>query len=338
MTRAIIGKTAQRVLSSAGQQTSWANTAARTGLVSSPSAPRIIAPAAGSGSAAAAIRALSTPSQPLSLPRATSSLLNTAAVAPEVTDSDKESQQGLLSSLLHGSEKAKKEGLTMSHSSAVSRGKFVHEIIRHEVKPDCTAAYKAVLAEYYPKIAKDSRFALRHVGSWEVFIGDLDTFFHIWEYDGYQGYDQCESAYHESDIQRELYDKVRPFLRGRSSWLSQEFSFWPTSPPHDTNGGIYELRTYHLKPGHLLEWAQHWQRGLEARRKFVEPVGAWFAQIGGLHTVVHLWSYPNLAARKETRDAAWQVATWNDTVSQTVKLIDKMHAQIMRPLPFSPLH
>jgi len=226
----------------------------------------------------------------------------------------------------------------MSHSSAVSRGKYVHEIIRHEVKPDCTAAYKAVLAEYYPKIAADPRFALRHVGSWEVFIGDLDTFFHIWEYDGYEGYDSCESAYHESDIQRELYDKVRPYLRGRSSWLSQEFSFWPTSPPHDTNGGIYELRTYHLKPGHLLEWAQHWQRGLEARRKFVEPVGAWFAQIGGLHTVVHLWSYPNLAARKETRDAAWQVATWNDTVSQTVKLIDKMHAQIMRPLPFSPLH
>ncbi|KAE8254954.1 hypothetical protein A4X13_0g3214 [Tilletia indica] len=331
MTRPLIGRTAQRVLTSTSQQaantsSSWANTAARTGLVSSPAAPRIITPATGP----AAIRALSTPSKPVLLPAATSPALN--------EESDTAAQQGLLSSLLHGSEKAKSEGLTMSHSSAVSRGKFVHEIIRHEVKPDCTAAYKAVLAEYYPKIAKDSRFSLRHVGSWEVFIGDLDTFFHIWEYDGYEGYDQCDSAYHESDIQRELYDKVRPFLRGRSSWLSQEFSFWPTSPPHDTNGGIYELRTYHLKPGHLLEWAQHWQRGLEARRKFVEPVGAWFAQIGGLHTVVHLWSYPNLAARKETRDAAWQVATWNDTVSQTVKLIDKMHAQIMRPLPFSPLH
>ncbi|KAK0550954.1 hypothetical protein OC846_002652 [Tilletia horrida] len=327
MSRSVLGRSAQRLLVGPASQNSAATSsslnpfsnpaaAARTGLV-------------GSTSSAASVRALSTPSQPLLLP---------AATAPLRQADGSESQQGLLSSLLHGSEKAKKEGLTMSHSSAVSRGKFVHEIIRHEVKPDCTAAYKAVLAEYYPKLGSDSRFSLRLVGSWEVFIGDLDTFFHIWEYDGYEGYDKCEAAYHDSDIQRELYDKLRPFLKARSSWLSQEFSFWPTSPPHNTNGGIYELRTYHLKPGHLLEWAQHWQRGLEARRKFVEPVGAWFAQIGGLHTVIHLWSYPNLAARKETRDAAWQVATWNDTVSQTVKLIDKMHAQIMRPLPFSPLH
>lgn len=78
------------------------------------------------------------------------------------------------------------------------------------------------------------------------------------------------------------------------------------------------------------------RRGLEARKRFVEPIAAYFSQIGQLHTVQHIWRYESLDQRKKTRDAAWQVETWNDTVTQTVKLIDKMHAQIMRPLPFSP--
>ena len=34
------------------------------------------------------------------------------------------------------------------------------------------------------------------------------------------------------------------------------------------------------------------RKGIEARRRFVEPVGAWFSQIGRLHEVYHLWQYP----------------------------------------------
>lgn len=31
--------------------------------------------------------------------------------------------------------------------------------------------------------------------------------------------------------------------------------------------------------------------GLEARRQFVQPIGAWFAQVGKLHQVIHMWHY-----------------------------------------------
>jgi len=34
------------------------------------------------------------------------------------------------------------------------------------------------------------------------------------------------------------------------------------------------------------------RKGIEARRKFVRPVGAWFSQVGRLHQVYHLWQYP----------------------------------------------
>jgi len=48
-----------------------------------------------------------------------------------------------------------------------------------------------------------------------------------------------------------------PFLQGRSRQLNQEFAFLPTAPPH-AEGGIFELRSYQLKPGTLLEWENAW--------------------------------------------------------------------------------
>ncbi|SPO31568.1 related to NIPSNAP protein [Ustilago trichophora] len=277
-----------------------------------------------------ASRSLIIPSRPLSAEQ------NGATSQQQPEQDGQQPKQSLLKSLLHGSDKAKAEGVTQqSHSMQVARGKYIHEIQRQSVSPAHSDEYRSLIAQYFPKLAEKG-LPMRLTGSWEVIVGDLETFYHIWEYDGYAGYDKAESALRSDPDFQELTRRIRPLLSNRSNWLTQEFSFWPSSPPRTTNG-LYELRTYHLKPGHLLEWEQHWRRGLEARRKFVEPIGAWFTQIGGLHTVFHIWEYPSLEERKRTRDLAWQVETWNDTVSQTVKLIDKMHAQIMRPLPFSPL-
>jgi hypothetical protein len=48
-----------------------------------------------------------------------------------------------------------------------------------------------------------------------------------------------------------------PHLASRSSHLGQEFAFLPTLPPR-VEGGIFELRSYQLKPGTLLEWENAW--------------------------------------------------------------------------------
>ena len=71
----------------------------------------------------------------------------------------------------------------------------------------------------------------------------------------------------------------------------QEFAFWNTVPPRAL-GGVFELRTYGLKPGKLLEWEGHWRKGLEVRKNFMEPIGAWFTQIGTLNRVYHIWQFP----------------------------------------------
>lgn len=94
-----------------------------------------------------------------------------------VQSSDPKKNKGLLGSLLHGSQSAKEDGLTaQSHSRRVGRGKYIHEIQRHVVRPDKVEEYLALLGEIYPKLAADESIPCRLVGSWQVHIGELETF------------------------------------------------------------------------------------------------------------------------------------------------------------------
>lgn len=78
------------------------------------------------------------PSIRSSIPSASRTLSATASIsqsapapAPASTSTSTSSKQGILTSLLHGSKTAQNDGLTTkSHSSAVARGKYIHEIQR----------------------------------------------------------------------------------------------------------------------------------------------------------------------------------------------------------------
>ncbi|KDQ63122.1 hypothetical protein JAAARDRAFT_168615 [Jaapia argillacea MUCL 33604] len=240
-------------------------------------------------------------------------------------------------SLFHGSPEAKQAGDAESqhHSTLVARGKYVHGFEFHRVKPDAVEAYKKAAEKYYTGIIADPELHLKLSGSWEVLLGEQDTFLHILEYENYAGYDKTTRKLLGSEHEK-TYKELMPFLRSRSSQLNQEFAFFPTAPPH-SQGGIFELRTYQLTPGTLLEWEHTWRRGIEARRKLVTPVGAWFSQLGRLHQAHHMWQYPDLESRKEIREQAWQLDGWAETVSKTAQLAKTMDSFILTPLPFSPL-
>lgn len=111
--------------------------------------------------------------------------------------------------------------------------------------------------------------------------------------------------------------EILPLIQTRTSQLNQEFAFWAVAPPSVDKGGIFELRSYTLKPGSLLEWENEWRVGLEARLKSGHaPIGAWFSQIGQLHQVHHMWHYQSLDHRRQQREKAWTIDTWSGTVSK----------------------
>lgn len=242
-----------------------------------------------------------------------------------------------IQSILHGSLEAKQEGdvQVQQHSKVIARGKYVHGFEVHKVKPDAVEDYRKAAEIYYTAIKDDPELHVKLTGSWETIVGEQDTFFHILEYENYSGYDMTTKKIRNSDHIK-AYQKMLPYLVSRSSQLNQEFAILPTAPPH-SEGGVFELRTYQLNPGTLLQWEQTWRKGIEARRRFVEPVGAWFSQVGRLHQVHHMWQYPDLQTRKETREKAWKLDGWAETVSKTAEYSRLMDSIILLPLPYSPL-
>ncbi|GAA5900290.1 hypothetical protein JCM6882_002298 [Rhodosporidiobolus microsporus] len=245
--------------------------------------------------------------------------------------------KGFASAFLHGSEEAKEEGKEQ-HSKLVGRNKFIHEFQKHKVLPQHVETYRKRIAAYYSGIHDSPEFHAKLTGSWEIVVGELDTFVHVWEYEGSAGFEQTKGAIRESRGHLETFNhEILPLLQSRTSQLNREFRFWQTSPPA-TKGGLYELRTYQLKPGALLEWEHEWRVGLEARLATGHyPVGAWFSQVGPLHQVNHMWQYDSLEARGERRAQSWTQDEWSQTVAKTTRLTTQMTSQILKPLSFSPL-
>jgi hypothetical protein len=238
-----------------------------------------------------------------------------------------------------------------SFSQVLARGKYVHSIVFHEVKPEKVDEYVEIVGSWYPRMAGMPENKVHLVGSWRTEVGDTDTFgtsptsscqanltipVHIWEYQRYHGYHSSLHAIHNHPEYAVFDKRLKSLITAKRTSLMQEFSFWPTTPPRQL-GGVFELRSYTLHPGNLLEWETHWRRGLRARREVMEGVGAWFVQIGELNTVHHLWQFADLEERKVRREQSWSVEGWGDTVHKTVPLIQTMKSRILIPMPWSPV-
>lgn len=127
---------------------------------------------------------------------------------------------------------------------------------------------------FYTAIKDDPELQVKLTGSWETLVGEQDTFLHVLEYENYAGYDKTTRMIQASKVRigllvlvtlwliapqeySDAYKAMLPFINTRSTQLNQEFAFFPTAPPH-TEGGLFELRSYQLKPGTLLEWETTW--------------------------------------------------------------------------------
>ncbi|KAL1987704.1 hypothetical protein VTN96DRAFT_2544 [Rasamsonia emersonii] len=247
-------------------------------------------------------------------------------------------KRGPFSSLIYGTKEGQHfdKDIERSFSQILARGKYVHSIVFHEVKPDKVDEYVELVGRWYPRMAAIEENKVKLVGSWRTEVGDNDTFVHIWEYQRYAGYHESLNSISRHPEFPEFDKKLRSLVKSKKTSLMQEFSFWPTTPPRRL-GGLFELRSYTLHPGNLLEWETHWRRGLKARREVMEGVGAWFVQIGDLNTVHHLWQFANLEERKIRREQSWSIEGWAETVHKTVPLIQTMKSRILIPMPWSPV-
>jgi hypothetical protein len=85
---------------------------------------------------------------------------------------------GPLSSLFYGTEAGRNMDKEMerSFSQVLARGKYVHTIVFHEVKPEKVDEYVDLVGMWYPKISTLPENKVNLVGSWRTEVGDCDTF------------------------------------------------------------------------------------------------------------------------------------------------------------------
>ncbi|XP_054717132.1 protein NipSnap-like [Uloborus diversus] len=205
----------------------------------------------------------------------------------------------------------------------------------HDVKPDHIEPYLKNY-EKYVKVAAEKIEGTELVASFRVEIGDQDQFIHIWRYKhGYpHAHEFLELRHKDNDLRTLIAERVN-FLRYRENQFMLPFSFWGHPEPRQENH-MYEMRSYVLKPGTMIEWGNNWARGVTYRKE--SAVAGFFSQIGQLYTVHHIWAYKDLQMRKSVRDAAWRKPGWDECVAHTVPLIREMQSRWLWPTSFSPIH
>lgn len=85
---------------------------------------------------------------------------------------------GALSSLIYGTPEGREldKDIERSFSQVLARGKYVHSIVFHEVKPDAVEEYTDLVGNWYTKMAAIPENRVHLVGSWRTEVGDCNTF------------------------------------------------------------------------------------------------------------------------------------------------------------------
>lgn len=97
---------------------------------------------------------------------------------PAVEEEHDGKKKGKLSNLIYGTKEGREmeKEIEASFSQVLARGKYVHSIVFHEVKPDKVDEYVKLVGEWYPKMANMDENKVHLVGSWRTEVGDCDTF------------------------------------------------------------------------------------------------------------------------------------------------------------------
>lgn len=209
----------------------------------------------------------------------------------------------------------------------------IHELREVWVKPDKVFDVLNCTEEY---IGEKENLGGKLIGYWRTQFGERDRVIQLWEWASYAQRQSIRDALRKNERWQEYNSKVWPMFDRRRSHILNQFDFWPIHyPDHPTS--VYELRRYSLKPGQVWVWKTYWQQGLELRKKHIQPVGAWYSEIGDLNTVWHLWQYDSLDERVRLREASWNEPGFSEIVEMTLPLIRDMHSDLLVPAAFSPM-
>ncbi|GLV38501.1 nipsnap [Carabus blaptoides fortunei] len=223
-----------------------------------------------------------------------------------------------------------------SHSRMLSDKEVVYALYTHNIRPDSIQQYLSNYKNQYDLIKSKDEMGSDLIGSWTVSVGDMDQALHLWKYSGgFEKIDYAKKIFAENPDFVKLNVEQGKMVRSRHLQYLLAFSYWPGISLRE-GSNVYEIRSYALKPGTMIEWGNNWARAINYRQNNNEAFAGFFSQIGRLYNVHHIWCYKDLNTRRETRESAWRSPGWDECVAYTVPLIREMHCRILEPTAFSP--
>ncbi|KAE9553422.1 hypothetical protein FO519_003381 [Halicephalobus sp. NKZ332] len=244
--------------------------------------------------------------------------------------------QGWISRFFSGTQYNPEGVDKQSHSSMLADSEVIFEIQTHDVRNGEREKYLQRLQNYAKEVNKATP-GYELIGSWNVVFGNPDQSIHLWRYDGgYSDVDRHIKALTSDSSVRAAEKDIASMCGRRRTVLVKAFSYWGEPKPRSPSN-VYDLRSYVLKPGSMIEWGNAWAKGIAYRKEHNQNVAGFFAQVGQLYMVFHIWAYPDMGARQMTRQTTWLKPGWDTTVAYTVPLIKKMQSKILLPNEFSHL-
>jgi hypothetical protein len=98
--------------------------------------------------------------------------------AAKAAENEPSRRAGPLTNLIYGTKEGREldAQIEASFSQVLARGKYMHSIVFHDVKPDCVEEYVDLVGKWYPRMAEIPENKVHLVGSWRTEVGDCDTF------------------------------------------------------------------------------------------------------------------------------------------------------------------
>lgn len=211
---------------------------------------------------------------------------------------------------------------------------MIYELRIYTLRPGIQAKYLDVVGNIGMRI-RGNNFG-RLVGAWTSDIGQLNEYYHLWEYDDLNERTRLRAALQKAPGWQDEY-----LAASRGMVVAQRNTLMNADEdigvrPVEGSGHIYEFRTYRAGPGQLGNWTSTFKRSLEQRETHSKLVALWNAEVGGLNAASHLWLYDSLAHRTEVRASMAKDEKLRELRGNGVESLSSQESTILIPAPFSP--
>jgi hypothetical protein len=211
---------------------------------------------------------------------------------------------------------------------------MIYEVRTYDIKPKSLGEVEKRFGEAY-----EFRKTLSPLAAfWHTEIGPLNQIIHVWPYKDIAERDRIQA---EAVASGNWPPKIGEFIVNMRSEIFIPFKFSPEIKPGKM-GPYFEMRTYTFAPGELGKIQKVWEKALPERQKISPLVGIWYSELGGLNRFTHIWAYPSLDARNETREkasatGAWPPSAYAKRENMPDALLVAQENKIVMPSAFSPL-